>query len=64
MPLTINMRLRKFSSQDSLEVNEFSNFLLRVGEGTEPEDENQMIHIEPKFVVPLNDISGLVRRLW
>ena len=43
MPLTINMRLRKLSSQDSLEVSEFSNFLLRVGEGTEPEDENQMI---------------------
>ena len=28
--LTINMRLRKLYSQDSLEVSEFSNFLLRM----------------------------------
>ena len=64
IPLTINMRLRKLSSQDSLEVSEFCNFLLRVGEGTEPEDENQMIHIDPKFVVPGNDISGSVSAVY
>ena len=46
MQLTINMRLQKLCSQESLKVSEFSNFLLRVGEGTEPEDENQMIHID------------------
>ena len=62
--LTINMRLRKLSSQDSLEVSEFSNFLLRVGEGTELEDENHMIHIDDKFVVPGNDISDLVSSVY
>ena len=64
MPLTINMRLRKLSSQDSLEVSELCKFILRVGEGTEPEDENQMIHIDPRFVVPGNDISGLVSAVY
>ena len=50
MKLTINMRLQTLLSQDALEVSKFSNFLLRVGEGTEPEDDNQMIHIDNKFV--------------
>ena len=35
MKLTINMRLQRLSSQDFVEVSEFSDFLLRVGEGTE-----------------------------
>ena len=43
--LTINMRLQTLLSQDALEVSKFSNFLLIVGETTEPEDDNQMIHI-------------------
>ena len=30
----INMRLQTLLSQDTLEVSKFSNFLLRVGEGT------------------------------
>ena len=64
MTLTINMRLRKLSSEESLEVSEFCNFLLRAGEGTECEDESQMIHIDPKFVVPGNDISGLVGAVY
>ena len=48
MKLAINMRLQTLLSQDALEVSTFSNFLLRVGEGTEPEpeDDNQMIRIE------------------
>ena len=62
--LTINMRLRIISSQDSLEVSEFSNFLLRVGEGTELEDEDHMIHIDDKFIVPGNDISDLVSSVY
>ena len=61
--LTINMRLRILSSQDSLVVSEFSNFLLRVGEGTELEDEDHMIHIDDKFVVPGN-ISDLVSSVY
>ena len=56
------MRLRKLSSQDSLEVSEFSN--LRVGEGTELEDEDHMIHINDKFIVPGNDISDLVSSVY
>ena len=42
LKLIINMRLQILSFHEV--VSEFSNFLLRVGEGTEPEDENQMIH--------------------
>ena len=62
--LTINMRLRKLSSQDSLEVSKFSNFLLRVGEDTELEDEDHMIHIDDKFIVPGIDISDLVSSVY
>ena len=58
------MRLRKLSSQDSLEVSEISNFLLRVGEGSELEDEDHMIHIDDKFIVPGNDISELVSSVY
>ena len=45
MKLSINIRLRKLSSQAAMEVSEFSNFLLRVGEGTQPENEEQMISL-------------------
>ena len=55
-----NMSLRKLSSQDSLEISEFSISLLRLREGTEPEDENQKVYIDPNFVHPWNDISGLI----
>ena len=51
MKLTINMCLRRLSSQDSVEVGEFSDFLLRVGEGTEPQNEDNMVHINEKFIV-------------
>ena len=64
MQLTINMRLQKLCTQESLEDSEFSNFLLRVGEGTEPEDENQMIHIDKRFVVPGVHVSGLVSSVY
>ena len=46
------MRLQTLSSQDAHEVSKFNNHLLMVREGTEPEDDNQMIHIDNKFVVP------------
>ena len=39
---------------------EFSNFLLRGGEGTYPEDENQMIHIDTKYIIPGDSIADLV----
>ena len=64
LKLTINMRLQTLSSQAAHEVSKFSNFLLRVGEGTEPEDDNQMIHIDNKFVVPGDSIKDLVTCLW
>ena len=51
MKLTINMRLQRLSSQDSVEVSEFSDFLLRVGEGTEPHNEDDMVHINEEFIV-------------
>ena len=51
MKLTINMRLQHLSSQDSVEVSEFSDFLLRVGEGTEPQNEDNMVHTDEKFIV-------------
>ena len=51
MKLTINMRLRMDSCQDHEEVSNLSDLLLRVGEGTEPHDENNMIHLDHKYVV-------------
>ena len=58
------MRLQTLSSQAAHEVSKFSNFLLRVGEGTEPEDDNQMIHIDNKFVVPGDSIKDLVTSVY
>ena len=59
--LSINMRLRNLSSNDASQVNDFSIFLLRVGEGTEAEDENHMIHIlDHTFVVAGESVSDLV----
>ena len=56
------MRLQTLLSQDALEVSKFSNFLLRVGESTE--DDNQMIHIYNKFVVPGDSIKDLVTSVY
>ena len=64
MKLTINVRLQTLLSQDALEVSKFSKFLLRVGEGTEPEDDNQMIYIDNKFVVPGDSIKDLVTSVY
>ena len=58
------MRLQTLLSQDVLEVSKFFNFSLRVGEGTEPEDDNQMIHIDNKFVVPGNSITDLITSVY
>ena len=58
------MRLQTLLSQDTLDVSKFSNFLLRVGEGTEPEDDNQMIHIDNKFVVPGDSIEDSVTLVY
>ena len=38
MKLTINMRLQSLDHQDSVEVGNYSELLLRVGEGIEPEN--------------------------
>ena len=62
--LTINMRLHTLLAQDSHEVSEFSKFLLRVGEGTEPENSNEMIHIDRKYVVPGDKICDLVSSVY
>ena len=60
LKLTINMRLRNLSSNDTSQVSDCSKFLLRVGEGTEPDDENQMIHVDHNFVVAGESVSDLV----
>ena len=64
MKLTINMRLQILAFHEVSEVSEFSNFLLRVGEGTEPEDENQMIHIDTKYIIPGDSIADLVTSVY
>ena len=64
MKLTINVGLQILSFHEVSEVNEFSNFLLRVGEGTEPEDENQMIHIDTKYIIPGDSIADLVTSVY
>ena len=59
MKLTINMRLQSLDQQDSAEVSNFSDFLLRVEEGTEPENESNMIHLNSKYVVRGQTIADL-----
>ena len=41
-------------------MSDFSKFILRVEEGTEPKDESHMIHVDHKFVVAGESISDLV----
>ena len=64
MKLTINMRLQNLSNHDAFEVSEFLILLLKVGEGTQPEDVNQMIHIDDKLVVPGGNISDFVASVY
>ena len=49
MKLTMNMRLQSLDHQNSAKVSNFSDFLLRVGEDTEPENESSMIHLNSKY---------------
>ena len=58
------MRLQTLSSHDASEVSELSNFLLRVGEGTEPEDDNKMIHIDTRYIMAGNSIGDLVNSVY
>ena len=60
MKLTINICLQILSFHVVSEVSESSNFPLRVGEGIEPEDENQMVHIDTKYIIPGDSIADLV----
>ena len=53
------MRLQQLSSQDSVEVCEFSEPHLRVGEGTEPHNEDNMVHINEKFIVRVETFADL-----
>ena len=46
------------------DVSESSNFLLRVGEGTKLENDDQMIHLDEKFVVSCENISDLVNSVY
>ena len=54
------MRIQTLPSHDATQVIEFSSFSLREGEGTEPEDCYQMIHIDNKYIIPGNSIPDLV----
>ena len=47
--LTINMRIYLNSNHDSDQSQEFSEFLLRIGEGTEPTYRYLNIHFNIKF---------------
>ena len=64
MKLTINMRLQSLDHQDSAEVRNFSEFLLRVGEGTEPENDSNMIHFDAKYVVRGETIADLAANVY
>ena len=64
MKLTINMRLQSLDHQDSVEVRKFSELLLRVGEGTEPENESNMIHLDAKYVVRGENIANLAGNIY
>ena len=64
MKLTINMRLQSLDHQDSVEVRKFSELLLRVGEGIEPENESNMIHLDAKYVVHGENIANLAGNIY
>ena len=62
--LNINMHLRMDSWQDHEEMSNFSDLLLRVEEGTEPHDENNMIHLDHKYVVRGEYIGDLATAIY
>ena len=62
--LIINMRLRMDSCQDHEELSNFSDLLLRVGKGTEPHGENNMIHLDHKYVVHGESIADLATAIY
>ena len=51
--------LQSLDYQDSVEVSKFSELLLRVGEGTETENESKMIHLDAKYVVRGENFANL-----
>ena len=55
---------RMDSCQDHEEVSNFSDLLLRVGEGNEPHDENNMIHLDHKYVVRGESIADLATAIY
>ena len=64
--VTIKMFRQIWSFHEVSDVNELSNILLRVIEGTKPENENQMINIDTKNIIRADSIAGLVTswKLW
>ena len=58
--VTIKMFRQIWSFHEVSDVNELSNILLRVIEGTKPENENQMINIDTKNIIRADSIAGLV----
>ena len=45
-------------------MSEFSDFLLRVGEGTEPHSEDNMVHINEKFIVRGETFADLATTIY
>ena len=64
MKSIINMRRQSLDQQDSAEVSNFSDFLLRVGEGTEPVKESNMIYLDSKYVVRSQTIADLADTIY
>ena len=64
MKLIINMRLQSLDHRDSVEISNFSDLLLRIGEGAEPENESNMIHLDAKYVVRGENIANLVGNIY
>ena len=58
------MRLHSLDQQDSAEVSNFSDFLQRVGEGTEPENESNLIHLDSKNVIRGQTIADLADTIY
>lgn len=62
--LTINMRLRRDDSEGGDAESQFSEWLLRVGEGREPMWGRDLIRIWPEMVLPSSGLNDLVEFVY
>ena len=62
--LTINMRLKMLEGQDADVQNNFAQYQLRVGDGTETADENDFIKLPEEMCCKSEDVDAFISEIY